>query len=126
MAGLIADASALQLFSTSTVMAESEPEMVSVSPPENRLEIASSSDEKSTKNTKPRLLPYVSLPRLPETNKALYESLVPPLDKSIKVDEVVGEAVDDLMGPLYYGRFEKGIIRGVSALKWTRSLMINA
>ncbi|KAE9408278.1 hypothetical protein BT96DRAFT_914203 [Gymnopus androsaceus JB14] len=90
-------------------MAESEPEMVSVSPPENRFEIASSSDEKSTKNTKPRLLPYVSLPRLPETNKALYESLVPPLDKSIKVDEVVGEAVDDLMGPLYYGRFEKGI-----------------
>ncbi|KAJ4484899.1 hypothetical protein C8J55DRAFT_472367 [Lentinula edodes] len=57
-------------------------------------------------------VPYVSLPRLSEEEKSLYASLIPELDETIPVDEVVGEVDDDIKGPLYYARFDQGIIMG--------------
>jgi hypothetical protein len=61
-----------------------------------------------------RKFAHVLLPRLSEAEKSLYENLLPELDASIKVDEVVGEIEDDIKGPLYYGRYAGGIIMGVS------------
>ncbi|KAJ4002497.1 SHREC complex subunit Mit1 [Lentinula boryana] len=57
-------------------------------------------------------VPCVSLSRLSKVEKSLYKSLFPEFDEAIKVDEVVGEVDDDIKGPLYYGRFEQGIIMG--------------
>ncbi len=71
------------------------------------------------RKTKQTML-YVSPPYLAEDEKLKYESLVPKLDESVPVDEVVGEAKDDIKGLLYYGRFRGGILYGVSAKTWTR------
>ncbi|KAJ4485941.1 SNF2 family DNA-dependent ATPase [Lentinula aciculospora] len=59
-----------------------------------------------------RKVPYVSLPRLSQSERSSYTSLIPDLDETIKVNEVVGEVEDDLKGPLYYGRYDEGIIMG--------------
>lgn len=99
-------------YSSTTTLMASEDDALS---PGNLPEISSDSNQRSSIKSKERLFPYVSLTRLSDAEKALYQSLFPPLDESIKVDEVLGEAVDDYRGPLYYGRFEQGIIRGVSA-----------
>ncbi|KAF5388487.1 hypothetical protein D9757_004581 [Collybiopsis confluens] len=58
---------------------------------------------------------YVSIPGLSKAEKAKYEPLIPELDERIKVDEVVGEVFDDIKGPLYYGRYKDGMIRGFPA-----------
>lgn len=71
-------------------------------------------------------IPYVSLPRLSEEEKSLYASLIPELDETIPVDEVVGEVDDDIKGPLYYARFDQGIIMGVRVYNETRFLSVDA